>query len=73
MLEGMKPPSKVGPCIVARNSEQLSKEDKKVLEESLNSPLWSHSALADELTKRGFVVGKDSISKHRKGICSCAR
>jgi hypothetical protein len=73
MLEGMRPPSKKTACGVSKGAELLSKEDYKVLVEALENPAWSHEALASELTKRGFTVGKDLIRKHRGGLCNCAK
>jgi hypothetical protein len=73
MLEGLKPPSKEASCAVTKRAETLSKEDKQALQEALLSPFWSHEALALELTNRGFVISKDPIRRHRKGLCNCAK
>lgn len=73
MLEGLTPPSKEKRCAVTKRAETLSKEDKKLLQEALDNPFWSHEALALELTNRGFIISKDPLRKHRSGVCSCAK
>ncbi len=73
MLEGLQPPQKEALCAVMSRAASLSKEDLKSLQEALDTPAWSHEALSNELTNRGFIIGRDAIRKHRRKICSCAR
>lgn len=73
MLEGLTPPVKRRICAVAKRAEALSKQDLKALEEALANPLWTSEALALELTKRGFIISKDPLRKHRSGVCNCAK
>jgi hypothetical protein len=73
MLENLPKPRDLRLCIVARKSSELSQEDFDILEQALANPAWSNNGLADALTKEGFAVTENSIRKHRKGICACAR
>lgn len=71
MLEGLTPPIKDRLCIIGQKASDLSKEDVKILNDAINNRLWSATGLAEELSKRGFVIGRGSIDKHRKKLCLC--
>jgi hypothetical protein len=73
MLEGLTPPKGEGLCIVGRQAAELSKEDLKILLAALEDKRWSSNALAEELTKRGFTVGRDSMIRHREKTCLCSK
>ena len=73
MLEGLTPPSDGQLCIVGRKAADLSKEDLKILLAALEDERWSSHALSAELIKRGFVVGRDSLIRHRRKTCSCSK
>ena len=73
MLEGLTPPKGEGLCIVGRQAAELSKEDLKTLLAALEDKRWSSNALAEELTKRGFIVGRDSVIRHREKTCLCSK
>ncbi len=73
MLEGLVPPINERLCIIGNKSAELSKEDLQILNDALANPLWTHNALAVELSRRGFQVGRDAINKHRAKGCLCFR
>jgi hypothetical protein len=71
MFEDMKMPLKERLCIIGVKASDLSKEDVKILNEALDNTLWAAGSLSEELTRRGFEVGRGSVEKHRKKICLC--
>lgn len=73
MLEGLQPPEKEAICSLIARSAMLSKEDHKALMDAISDPRWSNEALAAELSKRGFIISKEPIRRHRKKMCSCAK
>ena len=73
MLEGLTPPKNEGLCIVGRQAAELSKEDLKILLTALEDERWSNHALSSELIKRGFIVGRDSLIRHRRKTCLCSK
>lgn len=73
MLEDLKPPAGNKPCIVARKSETLTKEDRSILDAALKDPQWSTNALRMALIERGFAISDTALRGHRTESCSCAR
>jgi hypothetical protein len=73
MLENLPKPRDSRLCIVARKSSELNQEDFDILQEALANPAWSNNGLADALTKEGFQITENSLRKHRKKLCACAR
>lgn len=73
MLEGLTPPVNAALCLVGRKAAELDENDNRILQESIDNPLWSTTALTAALTERGFVVGETALRKHRKMECACAR
>jgi hypothetical protein len=72
MLESLTPPKKVYPCRVREIANSLSKEDAAIFLKAVVDPNWPVVTLADELKNRGIEVSPTPITKHRKGVCSCA-
>lgn len=73
MLEDLAPPSRNKLCSISRQAKELSKKDQEILQEALDNPHWPHETLALDLSSKGFIVGKDVVRKHRKGMCACVR
>jgi hypothetical protein len=73
MLEGMTPPVNNLLCLIGQKRQELSEEDRQILDASFDDPRWSGAALRRALIERGFVVGETVMLKHRKKECSCAR
>lgn len=74
MLEGLAPKEKEQICFLMNKAiTQLDVKDLRILEEALKDPRWSESALAEELSQRGFKVSRAVIHKHKIGRCGCAR
>lgn len=72
MLEGLKQPDKTYPCAVRTMLETLNKDDAKILSDAINSD-WSAKGLAGALRVREVILSDNSITRHRKGICSCLK
>ncbi len=74
-LDGLKPKSKDKLCYLVRKAmTDLDEKNQSILFEALNDhTTWSSNGLHTALRERGFVVHKNSIQEHRKGLCSCAR
>ena len=66
-------PNMRGPqCSVARLLESMPDDDREVTVAALADPnRWGHAALTRILRDEGYVVGRDSLSRHRKGDCAC--
>lgn len=74
MLEDLKPVSKVRTCKVRTLSEELSETDRAIFLDAVNdADTWSINALVVALRDRGLVITRDSIDRHRRGVCSCSR
>lgn len=74
MLEGLAPKEKESICFLMRKATtELDDKDLKILDEAIKNPKWSANALTDALTKRGFIVSRGVIQKHREGRCDCVR
>lgn len=73
MLKGLTPPEKETICAFMRNAtDQLDKADLQILIDNLADPRWSHKALAEALTERGFKCYDDQVRLHRTRRCICA-
>jgi len=66
-------PSKPGPkCAIYRLFQELDPDDAAALTEALaDKNRWPHVDLARRLRAEGYDVGRDSVSRHRKGDCAC--
>jgi uncharacterized protein (DUF1778 family) len=73
MLEGLAPKTKDALCVLMRRAADLSAEDYQILMDALDDPRWSSNGLAEALRERGFVIHKNAVGEHRKGVCPCAR
>ncbi len=72
MLQGLTPPSDEPICAMMKRAAELDKADLEILLGAIADSRWSAQALAQELTRRGFKVHKDSILQHRGKKCRCA-
>lgn len=74
MLEDLVPPVFLPSCKVRSVLEQLEKSDAEILKNLIDSQnLWKPYALERALSTKGIDLGSKSISRHRKGECSCLR
>lgn len=62
-----------GACKAGRLVRGLSPEDQTILNEALYSPEedFPSSRIVSALAGLGIPVSKDSIIKHRRGLCRC--
>lgn len=58
------------PCGVKALLEGLSRNDRAEVEALLTGPA-QHAQLARAFKKLGFSVTADTISRHRRNLCSC--
>lgn len=70
-MEASKPTRPV--CPVAKILATLSPKDRSVLVAAIDSEDITHSAIAAVLTKNGTPAKADSIGRHRRKDCGCAR
>lgn len=72
-LDDLTPP---GPpartCKVRTIADELDKTDRENLHAALADKRWTDTGLSNELTTRGLPISRDSITKHRKNLCSCS-
>ena len=62
-----------GVCKAGRIVRGLSHEDQTILNEALSGPEedFPSSRIATVLAGLGVAITKDSIIKHRRGLCRC--
>jgi hypothetical protein len=65
--------AKPTPCTVQTISEQLDPDDRADLLSAVTDPTVPYRAIVGALRARGFKIGGDTVAKHRKGNCACAR
>ena len=71
-LEGLTPHVKEVSCKVRLLLNTLSEQDQQVLGSAINdAQLWPARTLQNSLKERGISLADLTISKHRKGHCSC--
>ena len=73
MLEDLKPTSRIRTCKVRTLRADLSESDQKILLDAVNdADTWSINALVVALRDRGLTITRDTIDRHRRGVCSCS-
>lgn len=74
MLEGLTPPkNKAVYCKIQQLSEELTESDRKILNDAMDSEMWSSKALSTALRQRGISAADTTITKHRNKSCACYR
>jgi hypothetical protein len=73
MLEGLSLPTRRFPCAVRTLVETLEPKDAAIFKDAVENDEWKSKTLSNALRDRGIVIGDDSISRHRKGQCSCSK
>lgn len=59
-------------CKVRNMADELGEKDRAIFIAAVNdSESWLAKTLAKELTSRGLKIVGETISKHRRGECSC--
>lgn len=72
MLEGMKPPVRVRTCAVRTLMENLEEKDVIILTAAIGDLTnWPAKTLSKALQQRDILLGDNSITAHRRGLCSC--
>lgn len=64
------------PCSVGALIQQLHGDELTALHTMLgttDNPGWSEGEIYDALIAEGYVVGRQSINRHRGGRCRCGR
>jgi hypothetical protein len=71
MLEDLQPkPNKS--CKVRNMADELEEKDRAIFIAAINdTENWLSKTLARELTVRGLKIVGETITKHRRGECSC--
>lgn len=75
MLEGLKPPAnRAYYCRVNLLLAELEENDQDILNQALSdTQTWPAKTLSNALKQRGLVLADTTITKHRQGLCQCAR
>jgi len=72
MLEDLQPPTKGYTCKIRTIKDQLDKKDQVILDAALaDVSNWPAKTLSNALALRGLTIADNTISRHRKGLCSC--
>ena len=71
-LDGLTPHVKEVSCRVRLLLKTLSEQDQEVLGAAVNdAQRWPARTLSNSLKERGITLTDLTITKHRKGFCSC--
>jgi len=71
-LDGLTPHVKEVSCRVRLLLKTLSEQDQEVLGAAVNDVArWPARTLSNSLKERGITLTDLTITKHRKGFCSC--
>ena len=71
-LDGLTPHVKEVSCKVRLLLKTLSEQDQAVLGAAVNDDFrWPARTLQNSLKERGITLTDLTITKHRKGHCSC--
>lgn len=60
-------------CTTYLALQQMDAADREVLEELMYDLTIRHTALAAGFKSLGYPIHADSISRHRRGECACAK
>lgn len=60
-------------CSVGALLDSLDGDDLAAVQAALANPAWTEAMIWQVLTDEGYDVAKQSIGRHRRGHCSCAR
>jgi hypothetical protein len=60
-------------CKFGKILSELDPEDRAGLEQALSSPEITQISVVNVLTRRGYAVDRDTMSKHVRGKCACFR
>ena len=75
MLEDLVPAKQLAhTCKVIERVEEhpdTTEKDVELVRQYLDDPNWGHTALATALTKKGIIVNRDSVKRHREKRCPC--
>jgi hypothetical protein len=71
MLEDLVIPMKRFPCAVRTLTKTLDAKDAEIFIDAVNNLDWKPKTLSNALRERSIVISDDSITRHRKGNCSC--
>ncbi len=58
-------------CSVAKVLALLDAKDREVLDAAMTNDAITHSAIAIVLTAEGHDIQQGTISRHRRGVCTC--
>jgi hypothetical protein len=72
------PPTKPNgrPCSIGALIAQLEGDELAALNAMLGTPEkrgWPESDIFDALTAEGYVVGRQTVNRHRGGRCGCSK
>jgi len=60
-------------CKFGKVLRELDPDDRAGLEEALSNPRITQISVVNVLSRRGFHVDRDTLSKHVRGKCVCQR
>jgi hypothetical protein len=69
---GPEPVVSGSPCSVGELLRSLPNDEREALEAML-AGAWSASAIHDAVTGEGYDVGRQTINRHRRSECRCAK
>jgi len=73
-LDGLTPHVKEVSCRVRLLLKTLSEQDQEVLGAAVNDVMrWPARTLSNSLKERNITLTDLTITKHRKGFCSCLK
>lgn len=72
MLENLSPNDRRRLCKIRTISADLDENDLRILENAIaDVETWSINGLMVALRERGLQVTRETLDRHRRGLCSC--
>jgi hypothetical protein len=70
---GPEPKVNGAPCSVGVLLRALPAEESAALRQMLDDPAWSGADIHDAVTGEGYDVGRQTVNRHRRRECRCAK
>ena len=60
-------------CVFAQKLAALSDDDQRLFAAALGNEQIRNVKILERLSARGVKASKDSLSDHRRGVCTCGK
>lgn len=70
-LANLRPNHGGTPCGVAAALAEMDEADRDVFLAAIANPRLQGEGITRILRQHGYQIGNQSVSRHRRGVCSC--